>query len=570
MAARASASHLVKRQFQSDAVCDSSFSWAANSKQQTPCIAAAYVNGACGTNTYKVVKLLDNNRYDAPNATTANACTCSWASYNLLSACTACQNQPNSIPTWDAWIYECSNHVSDSTYFPQAITLPGGTSIPYYAGTNPKSWTNHQFDVNQAKALAAQGKGDLNPNTEEKKSKTPIGPIVGGVVGGLAVIGLAIGIALYLRKRRRNSPVQPYMQQSTTTYISAPSTIASPPPPEFLHSRSMSEISHKSLSYATSSAAMTLSPTSPPSLIMTHLSPAPTQYAQSISAFGGSLHGHSSSIGHTGSMHGHTSSIYGHSLFNSSPTSPTAPPLPLPGQQQSQGSSDLLSPENIIEPFRLEAPPPSHVRQASRSTEKGGFFDHIVYDSPSRPPGISSSEGSSSSDPTTPPRRRLNPPAYTPTDPASPMSAAQPLGSISAGVTPPPSDSAGPSSSLTPSAWSNRVDQKIRRWKSAASTQSHEGGDAPRGSNPAADLTRSLSVGSSLPPGGTPDLSIGQDGVHLGPPSNLSRAPSLSTIDDVLDDMGFGMRRQDSYGGHTVATGYSRDLSDDPPPAFPH
>ncbi len=42
---------MEKRQFQTDAVCDTSYVWASNSKQQTPCIVAAYVNGACGTNS---------------------------------------------------------------------------------------------------------------------------------------------------------------------------------------------------------------------------------------------------------------------------------------------------------------------------------------------------------------------------------------------------------------------------------------------------------------------------------------------------------------------------------------
>ncbi|KAF9490283.1 hypothetical protein BDN71DRAFT_200431 [Pleurotus eryngii] len=107
------ASSLVKRQFQTDAVCDTSFSWAQNHLQQSPCLVAAYLNGACGTNTYLVRKLTDNNRYDPPLGANATPCSCSWASYNLLSACTACQGRPQSIPTWSGWILGCNDFLED-------------------------------------------------------------------------------------------------------------------------------------------------------------------------------------------------------------------------------------------------------------------------------------------------------------------------------------------------------------------------------------------------------------------------------------------------------------------------
>lgn len=93
----------------------------------------------------------------------------------------------------------------------------------------------------------------------EKKKSTPIGAIVGGTVGGLAVLGLALGgilFYLYRSKRRQNPPVVanpapgpapapgtgPYpgpgmVQASTGGYDAAshpvPPMAQSPPPPEY-------------------------------------------------------------------------------------------------------------------------------------------------------------------------------------------------------------------------------------------------------------------------------------------------------------------------------------------------
>ncbi|KAJ8503267.1 hypothetical protein ONZ45_g11013 [Pleurotus djamor] len=290
---------LEKRQFQTDAVCDTSFGWASNSRQQTPCIVAAYVNGACGTNTYRVTKLLDGNRYNAPNATTANPCSCSWASYNLLSACTACQGMEQSIPTWDAWIFQCSDFLS-SSYFPPGITLASGTSIPYYAGTNPENWPNHQFDPVQARAIATENNNDLTPNEErEDSSGTPIGPIVGGVVGGVVVVILAIiatAFVIHRRKKRGNHASHAYDPTPTPFDMS---NMHQPAPAPTLHLRSLSDMSQKSLTTTAYLASTT--PTSPtaPSVIMTHISaPSVTHYANSESAANGWTSAHCNLLGH--------------------------------------------------------------------------------------------------------------------------------------------------------------------------------------------------------------------------------------------------------------------------------
>ncbi|KAF4584604.1 hypothetical protein EYR40_004602 [Pleurotus pulmonarius] len=430
---------MEKRQFQTDAVCDTSYVWASNSKQQTPCIVAAYVNGACGTNTYRVTKLTDGNRYNAPNATNANPCSCSWASYNLLSACTACQNMAQSIPTWDAWVYQCSSYLSNS-YFPADITLASGTSIPFYAGTNPESWPNHQFDPVQAKAIAAENNGDLSPNEEnESSSSTPIGPIVGGVVGGLAIVVIAIVVVVWLTRRRRQREKAahegPQFDPTPTPFHSTGNTLAPP-----LHLRSLSDMSQKTLG---STAYMsTFSPSSPtsPSVIMTHVSAPSTQYANSESGF--------TEFGLV-----HPPSIY---------SSPSPPPLPT-------NSSGGIGHEHIIEPYRLVTSVNSHGRTESRTIEKGGMEggQYPIYDNPSSPPGIPPIDLMEAINTNTSPgRRRMNPPAYSPPQPASPQMLAQaaPIGTQS-----------GPSEG--PSAWttaSPMIDGKGRRVQGSISRSQRE------------------------------------------------------------------------------------------------
>ncbi|KAJ7474238.1 hypothetical protein FB451DRAFT_1558421 [Mycena latifolia] len=201
------AQSLHGRSEQSQAICTSDFNWADNSQRLSPCTLTAVVWGSCFTGNWDVPALHQGQSYTNPNSTTANLCTCSWAAYNLISACTACQGFDSAVENWAAYDQSCSGFLSDNTYFPSNVTLPTGTAIPYWATTNPQSWNNARFDTGQAQLVAQQNHPDLVQGpapTGGKKSKPPIGPIVGGVVGGLAV--LAIGAALafsFLRKRNQ-------------------------------------------------------------------------------------------------------------------------------------------------------------------------------------------------------------------------------------------------------------------------------------------------------------------------------------------------------------------------------
>lgn len=200
------------------AECLSQFSWMNNGMNQSPCVVAAWEQEACGSNTWNIPALGSKLKYDPPNATTKNPCTCSWATYNLISACTVCQNSDNFV-SWGTWLDNCdASYVSNTTYFPydKDDRLPNETAIPFWAATNPITWDSAKFNATQAQAIQNQGHADLNgapvPTATSSPKKSDTGAIVGGVVGGLAVIALTVFVITcgVLRRRKRFQPQKPY------------------------------------------------------------------------------------------------------------------------------------------------------------------------------------------------------------------------------------------------------------------------------------------------------------------------------------------------------------------------
>jgi len=167
--------------------------------------------GSCFTGNWDVPQLQANQSYTNPNSTTANLCTCSWAAYNLISACTACQGFDSGVENWAAYDQSCGSFLTN-VWFPSSVILPAETAIPFWAGTDPRSWNNGHFDTAQAELVAQENKPDL---VQGKKKKPPIGAIVGGVVGGVAVLIIGGLAFLFVRKRIRDQTGQsshPYMR----------------------------------------------------------------------------------------------------------------------------------------------------------------------------------------------------------------------------------------------------------------------------------------------------------------------------------------------------------------------
>ncbi|KAH8822134.1 hypothetical protein DL96DRAFT_1620297 [Flagelloscypha sp. PMI_526] len=199
----ASPSIMKTRSVQTDAVCQSAFTWMDNSHSFSPCYVAAQVMATCGTGDWTIHALPQGKQYEAPNSTTANLCSCSWAAYNLLSACTACQGLDASILTWAGYSAPACSGKTANEYFPSNITLSSDTSIPYWAAVDVTQWNNARFDAGQAKALDDQGHPDfVQGATSSGSHKSNAGPIAGGVVGGVLGIAALIGVIWLLRRRR--------------------------------------------------------------------------------------------------------------------------------------------------------------------------------------------------------------------------------------------------------------------------------------------------------------------------------------------------------------------------------
>ncbi|KAJ6509082.1 hypothetical protein DFH09DRAFT_274725 [Mycena vulgaris] len=355
------AQSLEERAAQSQAICTADFTWADNSHDLSPCSVASEVWGSCFSSVWNVPPLPQGQSYAKPDTDTTNLCTCSWAAYNLLGACTACQGFEPALPTWAAYEQNCGGYLTE-TYFPSNVTLPVGTAIPFWAAKNPQDWNDGRFNSAQAKSIALENHPDLiqSQSTGSNKSKTSIGPIVGGVVGGLAVLAIGAGIAFWFIRKRNRDRAQAARDHGTRPYFSRPQ----------IHGRSMSDISGKSI------------------LLQQSMSAAPSHRPGTVYT--------------TGTMHTHTGSV--HSLsYGSGYASPPRVMSPPPAIQ-------LISREDVIEPFTLRptSPPASMTRKGSETTMRTTYNNQEV---PGSPPPVMMHDHSS---PESSQRVRLNPPAYSP------------------------------------------------------------------------------------------------------------------------------------------------------------
>ncbi|KAH9487310.1 hypothetical protein JR316_0001383 [Psilocybe cubensis] len=370
---------LQRRAGQTTATCTKDFVWMDNAHNASPCQVVAQLDALCNGGNW-VIPSLTSGRYNNPDpsAGTATLCTCSWASYNLISACTMCQNATSTVAMWDDYSSMCSGKLSttcvfwsfldipnltDSTnrYFPSNYTLPTDLTIPFWAGTDPTTWPSRQFNVASAQQIARENHADLGqaPPPSNKKS-TNVGAIVGGVIGGLVVIAAAVAAALYILRRQRKS---------------APGTVPLSGMPG--HMRSMSDVTTSSQAYTTLGSAPFRPPTSP--TIFTH-----NTSVRSVPFM--------SSVAPTAAPYGAT---------NLPPVTPPVTTSPPPGNRV----------EDVIEPF-VTPPQQANIGHDRKQSNGSGF---PIYDSPSAPP-----VGGMRMDvtrPTTPSQSqrtgRYNPPAYS-------------------------------------------------------------------------------------------------------------------------------------------------------------
>lgn len=215
-----------------NATCLPQYAWMDNSRGQSPCLMAAYLNSACladPTDAY-VYSLPEDYHYRPPTEEVATPCQCSTIFYSMIAACATCQNRSN-LP-WSSWQTNCS--VDYVSVWP--ANIPPGTSIPAWAYLDVRP--SDAFNVSAAETNAAQhppessalpsatpsvgfsstsgmafpapstpvGAPDSSPG---KKSDT--GAIVGGVVGGIGGAAIVAGtIAFFVLKGRKRGQTNGY------------------------------------------------------------------------------------------------------------------------------------------------------------------------------------------------------------------------------------------------------------------------------------------------------------------------------------------------------------------------
>ncbi|KAH9941815.1 uncharacterized protein BXZ73DRAFT_74996 [Epithele typhae] len=239
-----------------DAVCLTGFAWMDNSLGQSPCLMTSYLYTPCYGNTGSNITALHSGFVytGATSPATGTDCVCSTVTFSVLAACAACQGFGLAIDPWPKYSNFCTNSFIEKYPF----DIPTGTAIPAWAfmdipntangtldlalaekeassnlpestppasssttassssttSTNPSTTTQGDTSTTRgggpsssspssAGSTQTQGtNGDPNANSPPKSSNA--GPIAGGVVGGLAVLGLAGGAVFYfLRKRQQ-------------------------------------------------------------------------------------------------------------------------------------------------------------------------------------------------------------------------------------------------------------------------------------------------------------------------------------------------------------------------------
>ncbi|KAJ2911926.1 hypothetical protein MD484_g8485, partial [Candolleomyces efflorescens] len=210
-----------RRAAQTNAVCVAEYAWANTLESgKSPCLVASELLAPCNGGNWIVPAFTDPAQvYANPNSTTATPCSwyvnwimlsqncvlninSSWAVYNLLSACSDCQGSRQAVRMWLDYKANCpGDYLGNTTYYFTEF-LPVDATIPFWAATDPTKWTNNQFNIVQAKAIAEERHADIS-RTSSRRSTPPVGAIVGGVIGGLALILAGIGIAYYLLQRHK-------------------------------------------------------------------------------------------------------------------------------------------------------------------------------------------------------------------------------------------------------------------------------------------------------------------------------------------------------------------------------
>lgn len=121
-------------------------------------------------------------------------------------------------PTWSDLdtpiafpIYSGSNGISTGTQYPSGYESPTTTTNTDDSSTSQTASSSSSSDSSSGSATSTNPTATSTPETDS--SPTPVGAIVGGVIGGLAVIGIVVCVIVYLLRRRKDPSRSPGAQE---------------------------------------------------------------------------------------------------------------------------------------------------------------------------------------------------------------------------------------------------------------------------------------------------------------------------------------------------------------------
>ncbi|KAF8327027.1 uncharacterized protein EI90DRAFT_1858604 [Cantharellus anzutake] len=178
----------------SNVTCLSSFDWSLNTQGRTPCKVASELQAECASGRWDITPLPTGYRYIGPTTGQASYCICDSVTYQLMSACGACQNE--TWITYLEWSTNCGNITTlvEGEYQPSLI--PPGTLVPRWAYIKPSDFAG-TFNLYAAKSAGDTPESSRVPSITSSLGPRPppgrhsnAGAIAGGVVGG--VLGFAL------------------------------------------------------------------------------------------------------------------------------------------------------------------------------------------------------------------------------------------------------------------------------------------------------------------------------------------------------------------------------------------
>ncbi|KAG8722164.1 hypothetical protein FRC08_006278 [Ceratobasidium sp. 394] len=131
--------------------CDPSFDWANNSKGQSPCLVAAFLQALCLPSKQWNVPTLPSGAYYLSPVGNVTGCACASPVYSLMSACAACQGA--SYITWGEWTANCPSGFINNGSFP--FPVPSDTTVPQWAMKVIDPSTS--FDIGAAQGKESNG-----------------------------------------------------------------------------------------------------------------------------------------------------------------------------------------------------------------------------------------------------------------------------------------------------------------------------------------------------------------------------------------------------------------------------